>query len=1000
MSIHKHEYNANYKYMRFHILYKKLKKPIPEMHFLLFLINNEILKYLFKIYIPFLFFFSSNINAQYYDTGQDPASIKWMQIKTKLFTVIYPESYGMEGLKFAKSLDDSYIKLQSVHSVKKVHIPVIIHNYTTYSNGYVAWAPKRIEIYPTPDPDGIPEDPIEQLTTHELTHVLQLTSLNRGFSKAMSFLTGEQFTGAVSVLLPLWFMEGDAVFAETLLSLSGRGRIPSFQKEIKSIVLDNPKMFSYDKILSGSFKDFVPDHYQYGYQMIAWSYARYGHQLWNKTLDFTGKNPFTLNPVNISLERNAGITKAKLFSEAFDSLKIIWQREELKTSPVNYEAFNPSKKKEYVNYYSPVVTGKDTVIAIKTSFSSSPEFVLMNLSDKSEKRIHIPGNIYPYCISGSNSKIVWVENQPDPRWENRTFSVIKIMDLHKKIIRQLSFKTRYLAASLSPDGKIITAVDNTVGNENSIVIIDALNGNILNKIPIPGNAFPQRPQWSLSGSEISIIFLSEKGEGIMSFSLKDHIWNTLINPGRDDLQSDFLRNDSLFFVSSASGTDNIYLLTPDKRIEKLTNSKYGAYDPYPVSGAVLFSEYTSSGFNICKVNIKNSEIYYGSNTKDPSFLINRFDTIRIKSGDHALNDYKPQPYRKWGHLFNFHSWMPFYADIEQIQTDPAAIRPGFTLMSQNQLSTVISTIGYDYASDKTNQIVAKVTLEGWLPVIESQMDYGGNAQIAKMGRNVTDPVIVQPGLNFTNTISIPLTFSYGRFSQYIRPSLSAEYENNYVYIPENKTYDYGQTLITGRLYLNNYSLSSIRDIYPKWAQVFDYTYTYAPFDKEIFGSISTLKTAFYFPGLMPNQGIRIRYETEIQNTQMLLYYNIASLPRGYENIVPEKINFLSGDYTMPLVYPDLNIPGLVFLQRIRSSFFYDYAMTSNDHYLDLKQVHNYSETFKSFGVELMADFYLLRIPFLISSGVQTTWKTLNGPPIFELLFNIDIYGMKIGRNRL
>ena len=32
--------------------------------------------------------------AQYYDTGQDPASLKWMQIKTGRFTVIYPERYG------------------------------------------------------------------------------------------------------------------------------------------------------------------------------------------------------------------------------------------------------------------------------------------------------------------------------------------------------------------------------------------------------------------------------------------------------------------------------------------------------------------------------------------------------------------------------------------------------------------------------------------------------------------------------------------------------------------------------------------------------------------------------------------------------------------------------------------------------------------------------------------------------------------------------------------
>ena len=50
-----------------------------------------------------IIFFSSvlllqTVSAQYYETGQDPASLKWKQIKTGRFTVIYPEHYGIEGI--------------------------------------------------------------------------------------------------------------------------------------------------------------------------------------------------------------------------------------------------------------------------------------------------------------------------------------------------------------------------------------------------------------------------------------------------------------------------------------------------------------------------------------------------------------------------------------------------------------------------------------------------------------------------------------------------------------------------------------------------------------------------------------------------------------------------------------------------------------------------------------------------------------------------------------
>ncbi|MEZ4996199.1 MAG: hypothetical protein R2758_01535 [Bacteroidales bacterium] len=32
--------------------------------------------------------------AQYYETGQDPASFRWLQIRTPNFRVIYPDDFG------------------------------------------------------------------------------------------------------------------------------------------------------------------------------------------------------------------------------------------------------------------------------------------------------------------------------------------------------------------------------------------------------------------------------------------------------------------------------------------------------------------------------------------------------------------------------------------------------------------------------------------------------------------------------------------------------------------------------------------------------------------------------------------------------------------------------------------------------------------------------------------------------------------------------------------
>ncbi|MGB8492450.1 MAG: hypothetical protein WCE64_15455, partial [Bacteroidales bacterium] len=516
-----------------------------------------------------LFLFSAIISGQYYQTGQDPGSLKWMQIKTGSFRVIYPRSFGTAGAEFARSLDESLSRLGLLYPRSGFRLPVIIHNYTTESNGYVAWAPSRMEIYPTPEQNAIPLDPNTQLTLHELTHVLQMESLNKGFTKALSYLAGQQVPGAVSSMLPLWFLEGDAVFSESILSNSGRGRDPSFQKELKAITIDKGRMYKYDKMINGSFRDFVPDYYQTGFQIMAWSYLKYDRGLWKNALRFTADDPFTLNPVNLSLQRSAHLTKKRLFNQTFDTLRTIWDSDNARSESESYVMLNPEDQKGYVNYYSPLIAGDDSIIAVRTSLSRSPVLVLITPSTKSEKKIFQPGYGYPWYLSYSKGRIVWVEFRSDPRWQNRSWSVIKVYDMKSHVSRQISHRTRYMSAAISPDGRFISAAENSVGNSNSLVILNSADGSVAERIRVPENAYLQRPAWDETSRTVTCITLSGKGEGVITYDFLKKSWITRIEPGNNNIQSVYLRNDSLFFISSASGTDNIYLQKPDRSIVPL-----------------------------------------------------------------------------------------------------------------------------------------------------------------------------------------------------------------------------------------------------------------------------------------------------------------------------------------------------------------------------------------------------------------------------------------------
>ena len=966
------------------------------------------MKYLQISIIFILILNTQSIYSQYYDTGQDPSSIKWLEIKTDRFRVIYPESYGKEGILYAKSLEDSYCRLTNLFPEKKFRIPVIIHSYSTESNGYVAWAPKRMELYPTPEQNTIPLGTRSQLALHELTHVFELVSLNQGFSKVMSFLLGEQFTGITSVMLPLWYFEGNAVFAESVLTESGRGRTPDFQQEFKALALENDKMYKYDMIVNDSYRKYVPNHYQSGYQMVTYALAKEGMQIWNRTLDYTAKNPYLLDPANIWLSRNARLSKKKLYFETFDTLKTLWSNELSHKKISSYDALNPDKKGEYINYSSPVEIGRDSIIAIKTSLSDPYCFVLLDPLKRSEKKLHTPGQMYPYTFSYSGGKIVWVENKPDPRWDNRNYSVIKIMEIKSGETSSLSRKSRYLAASLSPDGSIIAAAENSVDNINSLVLINSLTGEIIRSVKPPQNAAIQRPRWNETGNKITVISLTEEGEAIMSYSLNDQSWETLIEYGRNDLQSAQLKNDSLFYIGSESGTDNVYLKIPGNNTSCLTRSKYGVNDLSLYGNKLIFSNYSSTGYNVSASGINDISDKTKNKQLPSSYLINRFDKMETDTGIvKSPIDYNPKPYRKYLHLFRFHSWMPFYADIEEIKSDPASVRPGVTFMSQNQLSSLITTVGYEYSENKEHILHSGITWKGWYPVIESKIDYGGDPGVLTSGETVNMPEEVKRGFRSVSSINVPLRYASGKFMQYIQPSVSYDYRNNYIYIKEENKYDYGQELISGRIFLSNYYRSSRRDIYPRWAQTMDLNYTFAPFNSNIYAPVISLKTSFYTPGLLPNNSIKFRFETEKQGEAKYTLNNRISFPRGYKNIISKDLDFYSVDYAFPLAYPDFNISSLMYLKRIRCSLFGDYAngydniyLKETDKGLEYDYRHQYTEYFHSFGIEMMADFHVLRLPFMLSGGVQAAWKDISEKPVIGILFNIELFGMAINKEPL
>ena len=156
--------------------------------------------------------------AQFNTSGSDPFSVRWMEISSDNFRVIYPE--GMDSLArvYARRLETARVMngwssgflVGQNYSTK---MPVVLHAYNSTPNASVAWAPKIMDIFTVPEAYGPTPMPWEkELALHEGRHAAQMQFGSTRIYRPFQYLTGELFAGALAGIFPgPVLLEGDAV---------------------------------------------------------------------------------------------------------------------------------------------------------------------------------------------------------------------------------------------------------------------------------------------------------------------------------------------------------------------------------------------------------------------------------------------------------------------------------------------------------------------------------------------------------------------------------------------------------------------------------------------------------------------------------------------------------------------------------------------------------------------------------------------------------------------
>ncbi len=952
-----------------------------------------------KKLLIFIFLFTSIVtNAQYFQTGQDPASLKWRQINTDNFQLIYPDYYENQAQILAQKLENIYEYGGYSLGYKPRKISVILHTQTVKSNGLVAYAPKRSEFYTTPHQRTYPEDWLEHLALHEFRHVVQIGKLNQELPAIIKLLLGEQGTALVfGAYLPWWFIEGDAVATETALGKYGRGRYPSFLVEHRAQVLERG-IYSYDKAYLGSYRSYVPDHYQLGYYLVANSRQRYGRQIWEKAIKRVGEKPLSFTPFNKALKLETGMNKVQLYHSIFDSLAIVWKRQDENFTPAFSNTIS-KKGKIYTSYTYNHWLNENEIISYKTALNEIPAFVKLNKNGE-EQKLHHPGFIFNESVSYRNEWVAWSEQVPDLRWSHSGCSKVYVLNVNNK--KKLSFIPEFktFAPAISPNMNDVVVVEADFSSNYYLSVYQISDGKLLHRIQTPGNNYFFSPEW-LNEKELVALMLTEGGKQLAKFNLETGKHEILFDNHMGDIKDLRFANNKLYFISGFSGKNALYAFDlSDQKIYQLYEPRFGAeYPSVDSSGNVILSDYTGSGYRI--IEIRDIQKKSVDNIEEEEYPLARFLASEEKGKpEFALKDqfYTSETYQKKAHLFNFHSWAPVFVDPYQYE-----FKPGVSMMSQNKLGTAETVLGYKWdTAEKAGKFYGRYTYKGWFPVLQFEANKGQRKSsywlIKESMRNGEvvrrDTSLERFSWNETELsaqISLPLNLSQGIYHRLLQPGIKYEltvFNNNHSTPEQFSDGDYHS--LSYQLTYQQFMRQSHQDVYPNFGFVLDGNYKHSPNGRKELGSLAAGQAIVYVPGLMANHGVKLYAGVQGKKAgEIFRFSDVVRFARGWGKIETNQLYTMGVDYRLPVINPDLSLGGLAYFRRINATVFADFS-TLNANFNTNGQTHQtYTSHISSYGLELTGHLNFLRFYAPVKLGLRSSYLPEVDDFTFDLLFAFD-----------
>lgn len=884
--------------------------------------------------------------------GGIPSSLKWQQINTRQARIIFPEGLAREAKNAADIIRYADSATAATIGASRKKINIVFQNQTTVSNGFVALAPWRSEFFMTPQLNSFQLGSlpwVKSLALHEYRHVQQYMNFRKGLSKVAYYILGEEGQAiANSASIPDWFFEGDAVLQETLLSGQGRGRVPAFFNGYRSLWADN-KHYSFMKLRNGSMKHYVPDHYALGYLLTGYGREKYGDDLWAKVTDDAARFRGVFYPFQKAVKKHSGTTYKHFVKDALTYYKTEthYRAHPLTQFPaapkqdaVDQDTFITPATRGYVSHYTlPHFAGKDSLLVLKRTYRDVPAWYW--LVNGKEYRIRTKDIAQDDYYSYNNGKIVYTAYEPDARWGQRNYSVVKLLDVYTGEVTDITRRSKYFSPDIAADGRSVVAVQYLPDQSTALHILDAQSGQLQREIPAAEDGIVYTyPKFYNAEQLVACV---RNKNGLMSLVLIDIPTGAMDNLTAWSYEIKgypVVTGDTVFFSASKGFFDDIWAVDiKTKDLFRLTNGPMNAYQPaVNEEGKLVWSSFTSNGYRL-KEKLLTGDDWQPLLTTASTQAADLYIPGTLQKGTDILpvipeGEYSVKRYRKITAPFNFHSWRPYYAQPEW----------SLTLYGQNILNNFMSTLQYTYnENERSHTAGLDVMLGAWYPWLTGSISYAIDRNAVSNNRH-----IFWNELNAGAGVQLPLNFTRGRWYKYLTLA------SNFNLLQQSITGVYKDSIQTRMLQYVQASASwssqvqtAVQHINPRLAQSLFVRYRRSV-------SIHTANQflasgSVYLPGISKSNSLVLTGAYQQRDTaNRYRFGNSFPFARGYRDIEGAQMFKWGINYHFPLFYPDWGFGNIVYFQRIRANLFFDHAYVRNNssHAPDL---------YRSMGGELFFD---------------------------------------------